>query len=191
MSTKPLSTLSTDVWKLSPPTHDFNGCSIMAIPIVFNAPQVPLSTPPLPYEYPQPPSTANRNQVEITTTASKNSLFVNPKQYERILKRRVARSKLEGKMKPGEPGGRREYLHESRHNHACRRPRGPGGRFLTKADLEKMAQDAENNQQGEKQISDDDDEQSTPAVVENINNETHEDKRIEEPMEQTVETTEV
>ena len=63
-----------------------------------------------------------------------NAVLVNPKQYQRILKRRISRSKLERKMKPTEE--KKEYLHESRHKHACRRPRGPGGRFLTKAELE-------------------------------------------------------
>ena len=80
-------------------------------------------------------------------------IYVNAKQYRRILKRREARALLdeyfrkkklaqEMAVSGDESGGngsgsssKRSYTHESRHRHAMKRPRGPGGRFLTKVTL--------------------------------------------------------
>lgn len=95
-------------------------------------PQPPSNQPP----QPPTPAQAHQQSPELVP-AEETPLYVNAKQFHRILKRRVARQKLEEALRLTSKQ-RKPYLHESRHNHAMRRPRGPGGRFLTADEVAEM-----------------------------------------------------
>jgi hypothetical protein len=86
---------------------------------------------------PQPVQQSQPSPELVAGAAEESPLYVNAKQFHRILKRRVARQKLEEQLRLTSKG-RKPYLHESRHNHAMRRPRGPGGRFLTADEVAAM-----------------------------------------------------
>lgn len=63
--------------------------------------------------------------------------------------------------------GRRPYLHESRHKHAMRRPRGQGGRFLTAAEIAELKKKQAEEPEGETAPSEKAQDASTNLKQEN------------------------
>ncbi|KAG6332697.1 hypothetical protein ID866_6388 [Astraeus odoratus] len=124
------------------------------------------------------------------TPVDEEPLYVNAKQYFRILKRRVARARLEEVHRLSRQ--RKPYLHESRHKHAMRRPRGPGGRFLTAEEIaaQKLAQQTVSSSNGgatddsrehvsvPMSIDKHEDPHSEDALLDSVDSPSHENRPI-------------
>eukprot|EP00918_Siedleckia_nematoides_P014871 GHVU01032266.1.p1 GENE.GHVU01032266.1~~GHVU01032266.1.p1 ORF type:complete len:326 (+),score=34.26 GHVU01032266.1:426-1403(+) len=144
-------------------THPPKGISFVGAPAYISHLHGAYSYPPpvlgmrsgYPPSHPQPPAvSASANPVafysgprglmtleEGPCLEEEQPVYVNPKQYNRIIKRRQQRAQLEREMRITLMNKKKPYIHESRHKHAMRRPRGPGGRFLpsTKSDAIEMS----------------------------------------------------
>ncbi|KAK8807195.1 hypothetical protein WA158_003954 [Blastocystis sp. Blastoise] len=130
-------------------------------------PSMPLTSAPLLQLYPRVPLPSQMMEEE--------PIYVNAKQYQRIIKRRQARSKYATEHDKSDK--RKEpYMHKSRHEHAKRRARGPGGRFLSKKEIKEKEKNGElafdtsldtDEKDDKKQMSGTDDMSNTNSVSEN------------------------
>lgn len=81
---------------------------------------------------------AFKQKYLMKTLFDNKYIYINGKQYHRIMKRREVRKKINESIQTNKNkfDKNKKYHHESRHRHAMNRERGKGGRFVSKKKLE-------------------------------------------------------
>ena len=130
------------------------------------------------YSFPQY-NNAFKQKYLMKTLFDNKYIYINGKQYHRIMKRREVRKKIKEAIQENKEKNKldknKKYHHESRHRHAMNRERGKGGRFVSKKKLE-----IENNDKNKEDKEDKEDKENK----ENTDNEKNKNDIIIEKLEE-------
>ena len=101
---------------------------------------------------------ALKQKYLMKTLFDNKYIYINGKQYHRIMKRREVRKKIHESIQKNKNklDKNKKYHHESRHRHAMNRERGKGGRFISKKKIEMDIKNKnDNNEDKENEQNDD------------------------------------
>ena len=103
---------------------------------------------------------AFKQKYLMKTLFDNKYIYINGKQYKRIMKRREDRKKLNESVQinKNKLDKNKKYHHESRHRHAMNRERGKGGRFVSKKKVEMDNKTKNDNKEEDKENEENDDE---------------------------------
>ena len=106
-------------------------------------------------------SNAFKQKYLMKTLFDNKYIYINGKQYHRIMKRREVRKKIKESLQinKNKVDKNKKYHHESRHRHAMNRERGKGGRFVSKKKLE-MENKNKNDSNEDKENEENDDKKN-------------------------------